>query len=107
MVHFSCSHASWREDIVPDLSLSTYKSTRVGDGIPILETAPSSHGIYFNMIHVPCQYSHREIRPARVAERPGRHPTAAVKDLEMRVPRRSANSSIRPVPWIPLKPLYD
>jgi hypothetical protein len=32
-----------------------------------------------------------------VAERPGRHPTAAVKDLEMRVPGRSANSSIRPV----------
>jgi hypothetical protein len=34
MVHFSCSHASWREDIVPDLSPSAYKSTRVGDGIP-------------------------------------------------------------------------
>ena len=62
MVHFSCSHASWREDIVPDLSPSVYKPTRVGDGIPILEAAPSSHDIYFDMIHVPCQYSHREIR---------------------------------------------
>jgi hypothetical protein len=28
MVHFSCSHASWREDIVPDLSPSAYKSTQ-------------------------------------------------------------------------------
>ena len=62
MVHFSCSRASWREGIVPDLSPSAYKLTRVGDGIPILEAAPSSHGIYFDVIHVPCQYSHREIR---------------------------------------------
>ena len=62
MLHFSCSHASWREGIVPDLSPSAYKSTRVGDGIPVLEAAPSSHGIYFDVIHVPCQYSHREIR---------------------------------------------
>jgi hypothetical protein len=28
----------------------------------LLEAAPSSHGIYLDMIHVPCQYSHREIR---------------------------------------------
>ena len=28
------------EDIVPDLSPSACKSTRVGDGIPILEAAP-------------------------------------------------------------------
>jgi hypothetical protein len=62
MVHFSRSHASWREHIVPDLSPSAYKSTRVGDGILILEAASSSHGIYFDMIHVPYQYSHREIR---------------------------------------------
>ena len=49
MVHFSCSHASWREGIVPDLSHSAYKSTRVSDGIPILEAAPSSHVILLEM----------------------------------------------------------
>jgi hypothetical protein len=62
MVHFSCSYAGWREDIVPDLSPSARKSTPLGDGNPTLKAAPSSHGIYFDMTDVPRQYSHREIR---------------------------------------------
>jgi hypothetical protein len=62
MVHFSCSHASWREDIVPDLSPRLINRFESVTEFPILEAAPSSHGIYFDVIHVPCQYSHREIR---------------------------------------------
>jgi hypothetical protein len=76
IVHFNCSHASWREDIVPDLSPSACKSTRVGDGIPILEAAPYLFRYDPRALQI---LAPRNQRPARVAERPGSHPTALTR----------------------------